>query len=296
MALNVDYVLRETGGNLFRNPGVTLATVLTVTVSLGLVAVAMIVGFAVSNATERWEGGIEFVVFMQADATDEQIAAVQSDLADNPAVDQATYIDKDQAFEEFRVLFSDTPDFTDNIDREILPTSFRVRPVETDADLVADLGQQYEAKAGVLRVVFATEAIRSVQSLASNIINLIVWFAGALVISATVLIVTTIQMAASSRRREIEVMKLVGATNWFIRVPFMLEGLVQGLFGGLLASVLAWRFAPFFEDLFRDEALLLSGLIVTGSEMTLVYLVVLSGGTLLGALAAGIAVTWFMDV
>jgi cell division protein FtsX len=76
----------------------------------------------------------------------------------------------------------------------------------------------------------------------------------------------------------------------------MLEGLVQGLFGGLLASVLAWRFAPFFEDLFRDEALLLSGLVVTGSEMTLVYLVVLSGGTLLGALAAGIAVTWFMDV
>jgi cell division transport system permease protein len=296
MALNVDYVLRETGGNLFRNPGVTLATVLTVTVSLGLVAVAMIVGFAVSNATERWEGGIEFVVFMQPDATAEQIAAVQSDLAENPAVDQATYIDKDQAFEEFRVLFSDTPDFTDNIDREILPTSFRVRPVETDAIQVADLGQQYEAKAGVLRVVFATEAIRSVQSLASNIINLIVWFAGALVISATVLIVTTIQMAAASRRREIEVMKLVGATNWFIRVPFMLEGLVQGLFGGLLASVLAWRFAPFFEDLFRDEALLLSGLVVTGSEMTLVYLVVLSGGTLLGALAAGIAVTWFMDV
>lgn len=296
MALNVDYVLRETGGNLARNVGITVATAVVVAISLGLVAVGMIVGFAVGNATQRWEGGIEFVVFMQPDATEDQIASVKADLEDNPAVDTATYIDKDAAYEEFVDLFADSPEFTESVDRDILPTSFRVKPVDKEAELVEDLGELYSTKAGVYRVVFASDAIRSVQSLAGNIINTIVIFAVALTVAAAVLIVTTIQMAASSRRREIEVMKLVGATNWFIRVPFMLEGLIQGLLGALVACLLAWWFAPFFEGLFRDEALLLNGLVVSGSELNFIYLVVLGGGTLLGTVAAGVAVTWFMDV
>jgi cell division transport system permease protein len=296
MALNVDYVLRETGGNLVRNVGITAATAVVVAISLGLVGVGMIVGFAVGNATERWEGGIEFVVFMQPEATDEQIASVQAHLEENPNVDAFEYIDKEAAYEEFRDLFADSPDLTENTDPAILPTSFRVRPVNKEADQVQELGSLYRDQAGVREVVFATEAIKSVQSFSRKVINLIIIFAVALTVAAAVLIVTTIQMAASARRREIEVMKLVGATNWFIRVPFMLEGLIQGLVGALAACLLAWWFAPFFEGLFRDEDLLLNGLAVDGSEMNLVYLVVLAGGTLLGAVASGVAVTWFMDV
>jgi cell division transport system permease protein len=256
----------------------------------------MIVGFAVGNATQRWEGGIEFVVFMQPEATQEQIASVEGDLEESPAVERFEYIDKDEAFAEFVDLFSDTPDFTENVPPEVLPTSFRVKPVDKEAQQVQELGELYASKAGVREVVFASEAIKSVQSLARKIINLIIIFAVALTIAAAVLIVTTIQMAAASRRREIEVMKLVGATNWFIRIPFMLEGLIQGLIGALVACLLAWWFAPFFEGLFRDEALLLNGLTVNGGEMNFVYIVVLAGGTLLGTVASGVAVTWFMDV
>jgi cell division transport system permease protein len=296
VALNTDYVLRETGGNLVRNIGITIATVVTVAVSLGLVGVGMIVGFAVGNATQRWEGGIEFVVFMQPNATQEQIDSVKADLDENPAVERFEYIDKEAAYAEFVELFSDSPDFTQNVDPEILPTSFRVKPVDKEADQVQQLGELYGNKAGVKEVVFASEAIKSVQSLARKIINLIIIFAVALTVAAAVLIITTIQMAAASRRREIEVMKLVGATNWFIRVPFMLEGLIQGLLGALVACLLAWWFAPFFEGLFKDEALLLNGLTVSSGELNFVYLVVLAGGTLLGTIASGVAVTWFMDV
>jgi cell division transport system permease protein len=296
VALNTDYVLRETGGNLVRNLGITVATVVTVAVSLGLVGVGMIVGFAVGNATQRWEGGIEFVVFMQPNATEEQVTSVKADLDENPAVEHFEYIDKDAAYAEFVDLFSESPDFTENVDPAILPTSFRVKPVDKEAEQVQQLGELYANKAGVREVVFASEAIKSVQSLARKIINLIIIFAVALTVAAAVLIITTIQMAAASRKREIEVMKLVGATNWFIRVPFMLEGLVQGLLGALVACFLAWWFAPFFEGLFKDEALLLNGLAVNSSEMNFVYIVVLAGGTLLGTIASGVAVTWFMDV
>jgi cell division transport system permease protein len=296
MAIKVDYVLRETGGNLVRNLGITVATVVTVAVSLAMVGAGMIVGYAVGNATQRWEGGIEFVVFLQPDATDEQIEAVRTDLEANPRIESFVYIDKDGAYEEFRDLFADSPDLYENIDKEILPTSFRVVPVDKDADLVQDLGAQYENKAGVRQVIFASEAIKSIQSFARKIINAIVVFAIALTVAAAVLIVTTVQMAAASRRREIEVMKLVGATNWFIRIPFMLEGLIQGLVGAVFASVLAWWFAPWFEGLFQNEALLLNGLVVSGSELTFIIGVILASGTFIGAAAAGIAVTWFMDV
>jgi cell division transport system permease protein len=297
MAMRADYVLRETTGNLRRNIGITIATVVTVAVSLAMVGFGLMVGFGVANATERWEGGIEFVVFMQPEATPEQIDAVGADLEANPAVASFEFFDKDRAFEEFRELFADSPEFYENIDKDVLPTSYRVVPVDKDADSVKDLGEQYNAKAGVREVVFAGETIKAVQSLARKIIRTIVALAVVLTVAAAVLIVTTIQMAAFARRREIEVMKLVGATNWFIRVPFMLEGLFQGLVGAVLACVGVWRFAPFFEDLFRDEELpLVQGWMIADSELSFIYLVVLGSGTLIGAIAAGVAVTWFMDV
>lgn len=297
MAIKADYVVRETAGNLSRNLGITAATVVTVAVSLAMVGFGLMVGFGVSNATQRWEGGIEFVVFMQPEATADQVAAVNQDLEANPAVASVEYFDKDRAYQEFTDLFADSPELTENIDKDVLPTSFRVVPVEKDADAVKDLGQQYEAKPGVREVVFAGETIKAVQSLARKVIRTIVGLAIVLTVAAAVLIVTTVQMAAFARRREIEVMKLVGATNWFIRVPFMLEGLVQGLAGAALACFGVWRFAPFFEDLFRDEQLpLVQGWAIASSELTFIYLVVLATGTLIGMIAAGVAVTWFMDV
>lgn len=297
MAIKADYVIRETTGNLVRNLGITVATVVTVSVSLAMVGFGLMVGFGVANATERWEGGIEFVVFMQPDATAEQIEAVRADLEANPVVEGFEYFDKDRAFEEFEDLFADSPELTENTSPEILPTSFRVVPVEKDADAVRDLGSQYEAKPGVREVVFAGETIKAIQSLARKIIRTIVGLAIVLTVAAAVLIVTTVQMAAFARRREIEVMKLVGATNWFIRVPFMLEGMIQGMSGALLACLGVWRFAPFFEDLFRDEQLpLVQGWQIMNSELSFIYLVVLGTGTLIGAVAAGVAVTWFMDV
>ena len=110
----------------------------------------------------------------------------------------------------------------------------------------------YKNKAGVRQVIFASEAIKSIQSFARKIINAIVVFAIALTVAAAVLIVTTVQMAAASRRREIEVMKLVGATNWFIRIPFMLEGLVQGLVGALLAIPAVILIINFIESKLTD--------------------------------------------
>ena len=194
-------------------------------------------------------------------------------------------------------MFEDSPEFVESIEPEVLPTSYRVVPLEKDADAINDLGEQYEGKAGVREVVFAGDTIKAVQELADKVNGVIYTLALVLVVAAALLIVNTIRMAVYARRREIEVMKLVGATNWFISVPFMLEGLIQGLVGALVACFGVWRFAPFFENLFSKQELpLVQGWTITSSELTAIYLTILAVGLLIGAVGSVYAVWRYTDV
>lgn len=298
MAIKVDYVVRETGSNLFRNFTITLASVLTVTVSLFLVGASLMLNRGVENATQRWQGGIEFVVFLNPDANQRQIDSVGSDLDQSPEVERITFVNQQEAYEEFRQLFADSPDMVDSVTPEILPPSYRVVPVNKEIDVVSALGQQFEGKPGVRDVVYASETIRLVQELSSRLTVGIFIVAAFLLGAAGLLILNTIRMAMFARRREIEVMKLVGATNWFIRVPFMVEGLVQGVVGAVLAVLSLAAFKPFFEQWLPnpEDFPLVSGFTVSGSELVFIYGLIFVVGCGVGAFGAGIAVTRFLDV
>jgi cell division transport system permease protein len=296
MALQVDYVARETASNLVRNVTISIATVLTVTVSLFLVGFSMMVSQGVRNATQRWQGGVEFVVFLNPTATEDQIASVGQDLEDSPDVENVTYVDKAGAYEEFKRLFADSPEMQEAVEPEILPPSYRVVPVNKDADTVTALSEQYEEKPGVQQVVSATDTIRLVQQLSSRLTVGMAIVAFFLLGAAGLLILNTIRMAMYARRREIEVMKLVGATNWFIRVPFMVEGLVQGIVGAALAIVSLAIFRPFFEDWFPQDFTLFSAISLNAGEAFWIYSVMAVIGCVVGAAGAGVAVTRFLDI
>ncbi|MEJ5254721.1 MAG: permease-like cell division protein FtsX [Acidimicrobiales bacterium] len=297
MAIKLDYVIRETGSNLARNITITIASILTVMVSLFLVGFSLMVSQGVRNATERWQEGVEFVVFMNADATEEQISSVRADLESSPEVQRVTFVDKSEAYEEFKRLFSDSPELVDSVTPEILPSSFRVEPVTKDADVVQALGNQFQKRPGVLKVVFASDTIRLIQQLSSRLTIGMAVVAVILLGAALLLILNTIRMAMFARRREIEVQKLVGATNWFIRVPFMVEGLVQGIVGAAMAIVMLVVFRPFFESwLPEDEFPLFSALTTSSVEAFWIYVVIGVVGCLIGTIGAGVAVTRFLDV
>ncbi len=300
MAIKADYVARETASNLGRNITITIASVLTITVSLALVGFSLMLRSAVENATQRWQGGIEFVVFLNPDATPEQIASVRTDLDESPDVDGVTFIDQQGAYEEFKTLFADSPEMIDTVSPEILPPSFRVVPRQKDAKFIEELARQYEGKAGVREVILASETIRVVQKFSGWVTSMVLLVAGALLIAATLLIVNTIRMAMYARRREIEVMKLVGATNWFIRLPFMLEGLVQGVMGSALAILVMFIGWPLFTDSLPVDRSggfpMLSGFTVSSFETFAIYGLVGVVGCGIGAIGAGVAVTRFLDV
>jgi cell division transport system permease protein len=173
-----------------------------------------------------------------------------------------------------------------------------VEPKDKDVDVIRALGSEFETKSGVKQVVFAAEAIRTLQDF-SRLLSLGL-FSGALVLlgAAVLLILNAIRMAMFARRREIEVMKLVGATNWFIRVPFMIEGLVQGLVGALVAIPAVVLIIDFIQSKLTDTATinLFQGFAVHSSEKLAVSILLLAVGCLVGVIGSFVAVTRFLDV
>lgn len=297
MALKVDYVVRETGINLVRNISLTIASVLTVAVSLSMVGAAVLVRSAVDNATERWQGGIEFIVFVQPEATDDQIDAIDRLLAESPQVENTEYVDTDATFEEFQDLFADSPEIVETVDPEALPTSYRVVPVDKSAETIAALRNAFQAQPGVYEVVAAIDSIRTVQDMSSLFQLIALGVAIALVVAAALLVLNSVRMAMFARRREIEVMKLVGASNWFVRTPFILEGVVQGLLGSFVAVGACWGVRSFLTSIAGNQRFaLLSGFSVADGQFNTTVLLVLAIGTVIGAVSSALAVSRYLDV
>jgi cell division transport system permease protein len=298
MFSRIGYVLRETWASLRRNLTLTLASLLTVIVSLMLVGVALLIQRSVDNSLRRWSDGVEFIVFMNPEATQEQIDSVGRDLRDNPQVESVRFFDKQQAYEEFKRLYPEQPELVDALSPEQMPTSYRVVPASAESDVIKAIGTQFEKKPGVFSVSYAADAVDWIRTVSS----FLRWFSlvGAIVLlfAAVMLIWNTIRTAMFARRREVEVMKLVGATNWFIRVPFMLEGMIQGLVGALLACLGVVVANSMWESRVIDQATLaeLQGLQVTPGQLQITCLFLLLVGAVVGAVGSGIAVTRFLDV
>ena len=153
---------------------------------------------------------------------------------------------------------------------------------------------------GVAGVSLVTEPQQTIKN-EETFINISKWVclsvAVILITSAAVLILNTIRMAIFARRREVSVMKLVGATNWFIRVPFMSEGLLQGLIGSLLAAAVVWGVALFINGAgggHNDN--LLTAMHMSTGEIVITNVVVVVVGMAIGSIGSAVAIRRFLDV
>ncbi len=294
MALSFDYVVRETATNLRRNLLMTSAAVLTVAVSLSLVGAVLLLKQGVSKASLQWKGDVELSIFMKVGVSPSQSQAIERELSQMPEVKKVIYIDQQEAFAEFKRMFENSPDFLESVEAKDLPTSYRVVPKR--AEFVDVVGARFENRAGVQDVVFAREAVETLLRFTSALQIGIIIVAGVLLLSAVLLILNTIQMAIYNRRREVAVMKLVGATNWFIRIPFMLEGMVQGLVG----AAAAFGVVAFVRNLLAGAVpsgdTLGNRLLPPSGDVIGTGLFVLFAGAAIGAVGSAFAVRRFLDV
>jgi cell division transport system permease protein len=294
MPLKVGYFARETLISLRRNLLMTLAGILTVTVSLFLFGGIVLLSKLVGHGTERWKGGVEAEIFMNVDATDSEIAAVQTELESDPQIESFEYFDKEAAYEEFRRLFRNDPDLVNSVDAEALPESFRIKP--TEAELTEAVAAAYGTQPGVEEVATAQEETKRLLTITGWVQRSFIGLSLLLLLSALFLIVNTIRLATFARRREIEVMKLVGASNWFVRVPFMAEGLAQGLLGAGVAIAGVAGLYWFIRDRTADRSELFEGFYLTPGDFQIVALYVLLIGAFIGAVGSIVGLRRFLRI
>ena len=295
MAVSVDYVVRETASNLWRNRLMTVAAILTVAVSLSLVGAALLLRQGSANATGTLERGTKVTVWMEPTANKQEVTAVGTELAQlNYVVQPCQYWDKARNFSEARQLLP-TDVFQATTVSE-MPTSFWCAPV-----VLSDAAQVVRTFSGTAGVLSVTEPQQTIHN-EETVINISKWvclaIAIVLIVSAAVLILNTIRMAIFARRREVSVMKLVGATNWFIRIPFMSEGLLQGFLGSVIAAGVVYLMYLFIdhEGSGKTTSNIFTAIHMTSGEVILTNVVVVVVGMAIGSLGSAIAIRRFLDV
>ena len=293
--VSLDYVVRETASNLWRNRLMTIAAVLTVAVSLSLVGAALLLRQGSANATGTLERGTKVTVWMNPEATSQQVKAVNTQLSQlNYVVQPCAYWNKQRNFTEARHLLP--PDVIAATTVAEMPTSFWCTPVAlSDA---AQVVRTFNGTPGVKAVTEPQQAIHNEETAINVIKWVFVIIAIVLIVSAAVLILNTIRMAIFARRREVSVMKLVGATNWFIRVPFMTEGLLQGLLGSMLAAGVVWILYALINNWGsgRTSSNVFTTIQTTTGQMIVTNVVVVLVGGLIGTIGSAIAIRRFLDV
>jgi cell division transport system permease protein len=291
------YFARETAISLRRNLLMTLAGVLTVAVSLFLFGGVLLTQRLVDNGTARWRGGTELEIFMNVDATPGQIQSVQSMLQqrqDAGIITRFNYLNKQLAYQEFQRLFTDAPDILTGVTPEQLPTSFRVVPV--DAADTETIDRTFSSYPGVANVLTAGDFVDQLLSGTRTLRGLFLAAAVVLLFSALFLIINTIRLATFARRREIQVMRLVGATNWFIRVPFMLEGLIEGALGAGLAFLGVWILKVVLSDITGDGTNLFNTFYLTDGDAIGIGTLVMVVGASVGLIGSALGMRRFLEV
>ena len=284
MRVYLRYAMKETLGNLWRNRMMTIAAVLTVAVSLSLVGSALLLKQSAAQASAQWQQGTRVTVWMEPAASPTEIANVKGQLADLPIVKSCVFYTQAQDYKEAVKLLPQSESSVLSVAQ--MPSSFRCVPtVPANAFVVQST---FEHQPGVYSVTAPEQQIREMNHAIRIIQIVFLALAGVLLLSATVLILNTIRMAIFSRRREVSVMKLVGATNWFIRIPYITEGFIQGLLGSVVA-ILAVTALHTWYPLHNEFQLNTSALLGTNA-------VVLIVGVVIGSVGSAIAIRRFLDV
>jgi cell division transport system permease protein len=286
--------VRSLGANL----STTVAATMTVLIGMFLLGLFIALGSWAQAFGDRQKDKLLVKVYFctestcKAEATSDQINAVRAKLDSDPLVKEITWVPKGEALERMRKL---QPEIVENLPGNPLPDAFEVTP--TDGENAKEIGRNLRAPtipAGVEKINDGGEVSDRVVTVARVLSTAFALATIVLLISSALLIANTIRLSIFSRRREIEVMKLVGATNWFVRGPFMLEGLICGVVGSLVAVLLLLIGKAVLLERITDEFDAGSG--VQAWPFSWIAAAVILVGLTVGAVGSGITLRRFLQV
>ena len=235
--MRLKYVFSEVATGLWRNVTMTIAMIITMAVSLTLLGASLLLYKQVDTMRQVYNEEVEVSMFLKAEGTTaEQKAAIEADLHSDPLVAGVSFETKDEAYEKFKTLFASAPDLVNLTKTESLPESYRIKLKDTNTfDTFEAKYSKYVGDGGVEVIVDQKKLVEKVFTVLGALQKLALIIAIVQGVAALMLVINTIQVAAYSKRREVAVMKLVGASNWFIQAPFVLEAVAAGFIGAIIA-------------------------------------------------------------
>jgi cell division transport system permease protein len=291
---------------LRRSAAPSIAAIVTVAVTVLLLGVLVPVLQTTGGKTEEVRDQVGLRIFLHDDATQSDVNALQAQLQDIQHVQSVEYVSKDQALEILRgrLKEDDKEDLTEQLPgaRNPLPASFNVQPDDLDniegvrAAITppGDTGEPAPISPIIDEVADSRDEADSIKSVTGAVKWFLLILAALLLFASLLLVGNTIRLSIYARRREVEVMRLVGATNWFIRWPFMVEGLICGFIGGVIAVAILFLGKEAVVDPLADSVDLISG------EQTIEFaklgLLLLAVAMTVSAVGSGLTLRRFLRV
>ena len=290
----LEYFVREVFNSLKRNNWMSVASVGTVAVSLFIFGMFLMLVMNMNKIVESLESQVQIKVYLKDNFSRDDARALEVDLKNMQGVEKVTFVPKEEAMEKFKERLGDQKTLLEALDdTNPLPDSFEVMLIQPE--LVKTAAEAIEKYEGVEAAKYGQDVMEHL----FDITRLIRIFGFALMfvlaLATLFIIANTIRLTVFARRKEIAIMKYVGATDWFIRWPFVLEGMVMGLFGSLIASIiLRFSYAGITAKIYSTLAFF--PLIPEYPFLDYVTCVVMLGGMIMGAIGSAVSIKRFLKV
>lgn len=251
--MRTSFVFSEVVTGLRRNVTMTIAMILTTAISLGLLGGGLLVVRMVDKMQANYQGQLEVAVLLtndvsanDQDCSKQPCAGLRSSLETTSGVDTVVYENRDKGFERFKRIFEAQPELVKLARPEAIPATFRVKLTDPErADVIV---KEFSGKAGVKSVDDQGKFLDRLFNVLNGVRDAALVLALVQALAALLLISNTIQVSAFTRRTEVGIMRLVGATRWYTQLPFLIEAVVAGIVGAFLSVGLLVLAKAFFID------------------------------------------------
>ena len=288
----VEYLFRETTSGLRRNGLVAFAAISTTFIALFLFGLSLLISRQVSLMIEATTGNVEVAVYLTDPVNPSTVSSLTRTLTDLPVVANVDYESKDEACERFRRLFAEQPALVNNVDCDALPASLRVKM--EDPEQYSQVAAVLKGQPGIDQIVDQSAFLDRLFAVTRVFRVGVLLVAFVMLVSASILIANTVRMGLFARRKEIGIMKLVGATNWRIRLPFLVEGLFESLIGAIAAILFLFAIKVAFIEPLNESVQFIPWIV--NKDLIAIIPILLVAGAIVALLAGLVGMRRFLDV
>jgi len=236
----LNYFLGRALTNIRQNVFVNIVTIGTITLALLIVSLFLLLFVNIENAADNWSEKVQVTVYFDKELSPQQQTDIKNRIQTLPATSKVQWVSRDEALKRFKGRLKGQETLLEGIRPEVLPTSFEIslKKNSRSTESVDAYVTKLKAIPGIGEIQYGEEWVRRFNTFLT-FMRIVGSLAGGFLVLAVIFIVSnTIQLTIYARRDELEIMSLVGATRLFIKMPFLLEGIVQGIAGGVLALAL----------------------------------------------------------